>query len=391
MGATKLAAKPGFSAGLEGVTAARSGLCSIDGQQGRLYYLGYSIEELTQHSSFEEVCFLLWRRRFPTAPELKALKKRFLECRALPEELAPHIERLPKDAAPMGVLRTLASLLGNLDKNPDNGVAANEERAVRMTAQFPTMMAAFHRLRRGQNAVAPHPSLDHAANFLYMLSGRQPTKDEARLMDVALILHADHEMNASTFSSLVTASTLSDLYSAVVSGIGTLKGPLHGGANEEVLKMIDAIGDASKVEAYVRESFRSKKYRIMGFGHRIYKTVDPRARVFKEYARNVVAGTDSERLFNINVRLEEVMQAQVGSKGIYANVDLYSGLVYQALGIPPDLFTPIFAIARVAGWTAHVLEYWQENRLFRPNAEYVGPEPRSYERVEKRRGDRSKI
>jgi citrate synthase len=232
-------------------------------------------------------------------------------------------------------------------------------------------------LRQNQTPIPPHPKLSHAANFLYMMFGKEPEEMPAKVMDAALVLHADHEMNASTFASLVTASTLSDIYSAVSSGVGALKGPLHGGANEAVLKMLQEIADPKHVESWVEQAL-AKKTKIMGFGHRVYKNYDPRARIFKEYARRLSEKTKFSRFFQINDKLEQVMQAKLGQHGIFPNVDLYSGIVYHQMGIATDLFTPIFAIARVPGWTAHILEYWQENRLFRPNADYVGPEPRSY-------------
>jgi citrate synthase len=366
-----------YSPGLEDVVAAKSRLCQIDGKAGKLYYAGYSIEDLAQNSCYEEVCYLLWYGRLPRTEELEEMRRHFRENRALPPEVIQFIELLPHKAHPMDALRTVASLLATFDHNPENTPEANLHRAIQLTAQFPTIVATFQRLRMNQKPIEPHPKLDHAANFLYMLSGEEPSENEAKVMDVSLVLHTDHEMNASTFASLVTASTLSDIYSAVTSGIGTLKGPLHGGANEAVLKMLQEIGDPKKVGAYV-EQCRAKKARIMGFGHRVYKNYDPRARILKEYARKLSARTKFSRYFHINDELEKVMQATYGKHGIFPNVDLYSGIVYHQMGIAVDLFTPIFAVARVAGWTAHILEYWQENRLFRPAAAYTGPAPRPY-------------
>ncbi len=368
---------PGFSPGLEGVVACRTKLCQIDGQAGKLYYCGYPIEELALNSTFEEVCFLLWQGRLPRADELEALDRTFRENRALPEEVIKFMELLPHTSHPMDMLRTVVSLLGSFDMNPERSPEANLHRAIQLTAKFPTIVATFHRLRQNQPPVAPHPKLGHAANFLYMLFGKEPEDFHAKVMDMALVLHADHEMNASTFASLVTISTMSDMYSGITAGIGALKGPLHGGANEAVLKMLQEIGDPAKVEEYV-ENARQKKLRIMGFGHRMYKSYDPRARIFKEYAKRLSEKTRFSRFFKINDKLEQVMQEKVGGAGIFPNVDLYSGIVYHQLGIATDLFTPIFAIARVSGWTGHILEYWQENRLMRPNAIYTGSEPRSY-------------
>ena len=366
-----------FSPGLEGVVACRTKLCQIDGQAGKLFYCGYPIEDLAQNASFEEVCFLLWQGRLPRPDELENLEKTFRENRALPEELVKLMELIPHTAHPMDMLRTVVSLLGAFDLNPERSPEANLHRAIKLTAQFPTVVATFHRLRQNQRPVPPHPKLGHAANFLYMLSGKEPEEFTGKVMDMALVLHADHEMNASTFAALVTVSTLSDMYSGVTAGIGALKGPLHGGANEAVLKMLQEIGDPAKVEEFV-ENARTKKIRIMGFGHRMYKAYDPRARIFKEYARRLSEKTRFSRFFKINDKLEAVMKEKLGGSGIFPNVDLYSGIVYHQMGIATDLFTPIFAIARVSGWTGHILEYWQENRLMRPNAIYTGSKPRAY-------------
>ncbi|MBI4056773.1 MAG: citrate synthase [Elusimicrobia bacterium] len=373
-----------YSPGLEGVIACKTRICQIDGQAGKLYYAGYPIEDLVHHSTFEEVSFLLWQQRLPRQDELEQLDKMFKETRSLPAEVLQFLELMPHTSHPMDALRTVASLLACFDTNLEKSPEANLQRAIFLTARFPTIVANFHRLRQNQKPIQPHPDLGLAANFLYMLLGKEPTADQARVMDAALILHADHEMNASTFAALVTASTLSDIYSAVASGIGALKGPLHGGANEAVLKMLLEIADPANVESYVEQAL-VKKTKIMGFGHRIYKSYDPRARIFKEYARRLSGRTKFSRFFKINEKLEEVMQAKKGQHGIFPNVDLYSGIVYHQLGIPADLFTPIFAIARVAGWTAHILEYWRDNRLFRPNALYEGPPPRPYVPIEQRR------
>lgn len=374
---TEVTVERPFSPGLEGVVAARTGLCQIDGQAGKLFYLGYPIEELAQNSTFEEVCFLLWNRRLPKKDELAALDGQLKAGRSLPPQLLDFVKLLPKEAHPMDVLRTLASLLGCFEKNSEKGPEENLRRSISLTAKFPALAAAFHRVRNGQKPVEPNPKLSHAGNFLYMLSGKEPDATQAKVMDVALILHADHEMNASTFASLVTVSTLSDVYSGVASGVGALKGPLHGGANEAVLNTVRKIGDPSKVGSYVDEAL-VKKEKIMGFGHRIYKSYDPRARIFKEYAGKLCENTPFSGLYQVTSGLEEEMKKRKSQQGIFPNVDLYSGTVYHTLGIPSDLFTPIFAIARVAGWTAHILEYLQENRLFRPNALYTGPSPRSY-------------
>ena len=373
----KTAPMAAYSAGLEGVPVAKSKLCRIDGMQGKLYYMGYPIEDLASASSFEETAFLLWHGRLPKQDELDVLKSELRRNRALPQQAVDFISMLPHTAQPMDVLRTMTSLLSSFDQNPERSPESNLHRAIAITARFPTIMATFHRLRQNQKPVEPNPKLGHAANFLYMLFGKEPDEATARVMDMALILHLDHEMNASTFAALVTASTLSDLYSAVSSGVGALKGPLHGGANEEVLKMLLQIGDAANVETFVDDAL-AKKIKISGFGHRVYKNYDPRARILKEYARRLSEKTKFSRFFDITDRLEAAMVARKGKQGIFPNVDLYSGIVYHQIGIATDLFTPIFAIARVAGWTAHVLEYWEKNRIFRPASIYDGPEPRTY-------------
>jgi len=372
-----------FSAGLEGVVAARSRLCQIDGAAGKLYYVGYPIEELAQGSTFEEMAFLMWHTRLPKQEELEALKAEFIKSRALPQQVIDFIAQLPHTSHPMDALRTVVSLLSTFDHNPERSPEANLHRAVSLTAQLPTIVATFHRLRQNQKPIAPHPKLGHAANFLYMLQGVEPDDNIAKVMDIAMILHVDHEMNASTFASLVTASTLSDLYSAICAGVGALKGPLHGGANEAVLKMLQEISDPKNVDAFV-DDVLAKKKRIVGFGHRVYKNYDPRARILKEYARRMSEKTKFSRYFKINDKLEKVMVERKGKQGIFPNVDLYSGIVYHQMGIATDLFTPIFAIARVAGWTAHVIEYWQENRLFRPNSIYEGPGPRAFVPISQR-------
>ncbi len=372
-----------YSPGLEGVVAARSRLCQIDGTAGKLFYCGYPIEELAEGSTYEECCFLLFHGRLPRHEELEALKDEFRQKRALPQQVIDFIAMMPHTSHPMDALRTVASLLATFDNNPERSPEANLHRGVSLTAQFPTIVATFHRLRQNQKPVAPHAKLGHAANFLYMLTGEEPEESVARVMDIAMVLHLDHEMNASTFGSLVIASTLSDIYSAVTAGVGALKGPLHGGANEAVLKMLQAIGDPKNVEAFVDDAL-AKKVKMMGFGHRVYKNYDPRARILKEYARRLSERTKFSRFFKINDKLEKAMVERKGKQGIFPNVDLYSGIVYHQMGIATDLFTPIFAIARVAGWTAHILEYWQDNKLFRPNSIYEGAAPRKFTPIAQR-------
>ncbi len=380
-----VAAEKPFSPGLEGIIAAETVLSLVDGQNGRLYYVGYPIEELAEHSTFEEVAFLLWHRRLPKAPELQALRAQLREEYELPDELVEVMRRFPADAHPMDALRTAVGYLGMLDpETPDNSPEANLRKAIRMTAKIPSIIATFHHLRRNEEPVAPNSELSIAGNFLYMLHGRTPSEEHARILDIALILHADHGMNASTFASMVTFSTLSDLYSAVVTGINTLKGPLHGGANERVMHMLqDEIQTLDRVESWLDEALAQKR-KIMGFGHRVYKVYDPRARILKRFAEQLSRENNEMRWFEMGTRIEKLMIERYGKKGIWPNVDFYSGIVYHFLGIPRDLFTPIFAMSRVTGWTAHCIEYAEHNRIFRPLARYIGPKDLKYTPIDQR-------
>lgn len=370
-----------FSKGLEDVPAAESVLTYIDGQEGKLYYLGIPIEEWAENSTYEEVALSLLLRRLPTKGELKVFDAALRSSRDLPEEVIEFIYNLPPQAHPMSALRSVVSLLESYDEDAKrDDLDAKFRIALRLIAKFPTIVAYFDRVRKNLDIVRPNSSLSHAENFLYMLTGKIPTNYESKVMDVALILHADHEMNASTFASLVVASTLSDMYSTIVAGIGALKGPLHGGANEAVLKMFDEIGSVDNVEKYIEESLAQKK-KIMGFGHRVYKAYDPRARILKKFAEELAK---ESKYYEIAVKVEEYMMKKVAQKGIFPNVDFYSGIVYNALGISTDLFTPIFAIARVAGWAAHVLEYLEDNRIFRPSSIYKGELDKKYIPIDQR-------
>ncbi|RKZ25458.1 citrate synthase [bacterium] len=375
-----------YSPGLEGVIAAISGISAIDGEEGKLIYRGIPIEVLAKNSTFEETAYLLLFSDLPTQDELENFKMDLVEHRELPENLLDLLNSLPRDSHPMEVLRTSVSFLGHFcpDKDKDSR-GANIRKALRIIAKIPGIIAAWARIREGKNVIPHNPDLPHAANFLYMLHGERRPEDEEKIFDVCLILHADHGMNASTFAAMVTASTLSDIYSAIVSAIGTLKGPLHGGANERVLYMLDEIGSVDRAEEYVLDALAHHR-KIMGFGHRVYKSYDPRARILKEYAKSLSEKNNDMRYFEIGDKIEEVMIREVGKKGIFPNVDFYSGIVYHFLGIPRDLFTPIFAMARVVGWSAHVLEYLQANRIFRPRAIYSGPIDREYIPIEKRSG-----
>jgi len=367
--------------GLEDVVVATSEICFIDGREGRLLYRGYDVDELVQYSTFEEVVYLLWYGTLPSRKELEAHTKALAAARRLPPRLVAMLRALPRKATPMEVLRTGVSALSAFDPDgDDNSREATLRKATRLTARIPTLIAAWERIRRGRALVAPDPRLSHAANFLYMLHGRRPTELAARTFDVALILHADHEFNASTFAARVTAATLSDLYSAVTAGIGALKGPLHGGANEQVMRMVEQIGTPERAEAWIRKALADKA-RISGFGHRVYKVEDPRAKHLRRLATEL--GEQVGDLTAVRI-LDTVARIVTEEKKIYPNVDLYSGAAYKALGIPTDQFTPIFAMSRVAGWSAHVLEQHAHNRLIRPRAEYTGPARQPYVPLDRR-------
>ena len=354
--------------GLEDVVALESRICFIDGKQGRLIYQGYDIRDLAARSTFEEVAYLLWYGRLPTASQLTDLKTRFGALRSLPDQVCQQLDQLPAEANPMDVLRTTVSALALYEPDETRPGASSIGGAQRLTAVLPTILGEFHRRRRGLPALTPRPELSQAAYLLYAILNREPTELEAKAMDVALILHADHELNASTFAARVTASTLSDLYSAVTSAIGTLKGPLHGGANERVMELLDEIGSVGRVEEIVHGKL-VRHERVMGFGHRVYKVEDPRATILRDWSRRIGEAAGNLHYYELLRKVEEVVHRE---KGLYPNVDLYSGSVYSLFGIPPDLFTPIFASSRVAGWTAHVLEEYQDLRLIRPTAKYVG-------------------
>jgi citrate synthase len=363
--------------GLEDVVVATSEICFIDGREGRLLYRGYDVDELVQHSTFEEVVYLLWHGTLPSRKELEAHTKGLTATatRRLPPKLMAMLRQLPKKTTPMEVLRTGVSALAAFDPDgEDNGREAMLRKALRLTAQMPTLVAAWERLRRGQSPVTPNPRLGLAANFLFMMTGKKPTELAAETFDVALILHADHEFNASTFAARVTAATLSDLHSAIVSGIGALKGPLHGGANEQVMRMVEQIAKPERAEAWIKKALADKA-RIMGFGHRVYRVEDPRAKHLRRLA--TALGKQTGRTEYVEI-LNTVARVMGDDKKMYPNVDLYSGAAYACMGIPTDLFTPIFALSRVAGWAAHVLEQHAHNRLIRPRAEYTGPARQAY-------------
>ena len=370
-----------IKAGLEDVVISTSEICFIDGQQGRLLYRGYDIDDLVVHSTFEEVVYLLWYGALPTRKELDAHVKALAASRRLPARLIGILKNLPRKTVPMEILRTGVSALSAFDPDErDNSREATLRKAIRLAAQMPTLVAAWERIRRGKEPVVPNPRLGLAANFLYMLSGRKPTELEAKTLAVALILHADHEYNASTFAARVTAATLSDLHSAVTSAIGALKGPLHGGANEQVMLMVDQIKEPARAETWIRKALADKA-RIMGFGHRVYRVEDPRAKYLRRLAAEL--GRQAGNTSYVEI-LDTVARVVTAEKHIYPNVDLYSGAAYAIMGIPADQFTPIFALSRIAGWAAHVLEQHAHNRLIRPRAEYTGPTQATYVPISQR-------
>jgi citrate synthase len=368
-------------AGLEGIIAGESTLSDVNGQEGRLIYAGYDIHDLAEHSTFEEVIYLLWNGDLPTRQELDELKQQLSRESGLPAEIHQLIRSIPKDANSMDMLRTVVSALSFYDPDgTDMSREANVRRSIRLTAKLPTIVTTFQRARNGLEAIEPRPDLSLAGNFLYTLKGEEPDEIATRTMDVAFILHADHELNASTFAARVTAATLSDIYSAIVSAIGTLKGPLHGGANEGVIKNLLEIVSVENIESWVKNAFANKQ-KIMGFGHRVYRTEDPRATHLREMSRQLGERMGETKWYDMSKKMEEILKRE---KGLNANVDFYSASTYYALGIPTDLFTPIFACSRISGWTAHVLEQYANNRLIRPRAEYVGPRGLKYIPIEER-------
>jgi citrate synthase len=369
--------------GLEGVVATTSSICYIDGEQGVLAYRGIDIHELADNSSFEEVCHLLWFGKLPTRNELRELRDRLAEERKLDASIIHRLHLAPKHALPMDVLRTLVSALSFYDPEEKyNDRDANVHKAIRLTAQIAMLVAAYDRVRKGKDIIEPDRSLSHAANFLLMLNGTRPSPTAERALDIALILHADHELNASTFAARVTAATLSDMHSAITSAIGALKGPLHGGANEAVFRILEAISSsgADPVE-YVKGMLAQKK-KIPGFGHRVYHTEDPRATHLRTMSRDLGTSSGETKWFDYSQKIEEFVK---GDKKLNANVDFYSASTYHTLGIDVDLFTPVFAVSRISGWTAHVIEQLEDNRLIRPRADYIGPSyPNKYVALDKR-------
>ena len=377
---------PEYIPGLAGIPAARTSICLIDGTVGKLQYRGYPIEVLAAHCSFEEVAYLLVLGRLPTNSELDEFRSHLIAERGLKFRIIDLLKTLPESGHPMDALTAAVAAMGMFYKG--DHIADPEFRRltfIRLIAKLPTIVAAWHRIRRGDDPIKPSTELSHAANFLYMLEGEVPTALAARVFDLALILHAEHSMNASTFTARVTGSTLTDPYAVVASAIGSLAGPLHGGANEQVLSTLESIDDRSP-QAVRRwaEDRLARKEKVMGFGHRVYKIKDPRATILQDLATQLFKKFGTTPDYDLAVELENQMTDLVGNKGIYPNVDFYSGIVYKKLGIPVDLFTPVFAISRVAGWLAHLSEQLEDNRIFRPSQIWIGVADRTFAPIQER-------
>jgi len=372
---------PASAAGLRGVVAGTSTVSDVNGEKGELVYQGYNIHDLAQHSTFEEVVFLLWHKRLPRQAELDEIRQQLRRSYELPAEIIDLMKRLPRESDLIDVLRTVVSALELYDPSArDITREASIRTATKLTAQFPTIVAASDRLRRGLAPVRPDPTLNIAANFLYMLKGEKPSEHDTRLFDVALVLHADHELNASTFTARVVAGTLADMYGAITAAIAALSGPLHGGANTNVMKTLLEIGELANVEPFIKRAL-SEKRKIMGFGHAVYKTEDPRATHLRRFSQEMGERAGNTKWYEMSRQIEAVMMKE---KGLYPNVDFFSASMYYSMGIPLELYTPIFAVSRISGWTAHVLEQYADNKLIRPRAEYLGAHNTPYVPIDKR-------
>jgi citrate synthase len=369
------------AAGLRGVVVGTSSVSDVVGDKGELIYQGYNIHDLAANSTFEEVAFLLWNKRLPSRAELDALIRALSESYATPNPIVELLRQVPHEADPIDVLRTAVSASEFYDASArDISREASLKTAIKLTAQFPTIVAAADRLRRGLDPVEPLPDANIATNFLYMLKGEKPSDHDARLFDTCLVLHADHELNASTFTARVVAGTLADMYGAVTAAIAALSGPLHGGANTNVMKTLLEIGEVENVESFIKQALISKR-KIMGFGHAVYKTEDPRATHLRKFSKEMGERAGDTKWYEMSRKLEEVMMRE---KGLYPNVDFFSASTYYMMGIPLDLYTPIFAISRITGWTAHILEQYADNKLIRPRAEYVGQRNIPYVPIDQR-------
>jgi 2-methylcitrate synthase len=381
----KESAATAVSTGLRGVVAASSSIGDVNGEKGELIYQGVNIHDLATKSTFEEVVFLLWNGRLPKRSELDELKRNLAESYELPAEIIELIKgmyaRVPASAEPMDALRTVVSAMAMFDEESrDLSRETSIRIATRLTARFPTIVAALDRVRKDLDTVKPNPNLNIATNFLYMLKGEMPDEFDAHVLDVALILQADHELNASTFTARVVAGTLADMYSCVTAALGALSGPLHGGANTAVMKTLLEIGSVDKVESYIKDALANKK-KIMGFGHAVYRTEDPRATHLRRFSKEMGERKGNTKWYEMTAMVEQLMKS---SKGLLPNVDAYSASTYYMMGIPLDLYTPIFAISRISGWTAHILEQYADNKLIRPRAEYIGPRNVPYVPIDER-------
>ncbi|MBI4637359.1 MAG: citrate synthase [Candidatus Rokubacteria bacterium] len=372
---------PSLIRGLEGVVAAETRLCDLDGKNGRLAYGGYDIDELARHAAFEEVAYLLWHGELPRPAELAELKSALAAARQIPGDLSQGFRLMPRATDPMRALQAAVAILGMHDPDAtDNSQAANRRKAARLTSQLATAICAHHRARSGKEPIPPSTDLSHAANFLYMLTGERPSAVIAKAFDASLTLYAEHEMNASTFTTRVITSTQSDLHSAVAGGVGALKGPLHGGAGEAVMRTLMEIGEVANVDAFSDQALATKR-RLMGFGHRVYKAGDPRAAILRGMAEEACRQSGQFKWYEMAVKLHARINA---AKGLIPNVDFYSAPLFYSLGIPVDLFTPVIAAGRIAGWTANIIEQHDDNRLIRPRGEYTGPGRRPWFPIDKR-------
>ncbi len=369
--------------GLEGAITNESSIGYVDGQEGKLVYRGYDVADLAEHSSFEETAYLLIFGKLPQKDELDEFDRQLKENRDIDPKIIDILKKLPTTAHPMSKLEVAVSSLGCFDPITINNVEIGTQAGIKLISKLASVTAMLARIRKNQDIIAPRKDLRHAENFMYMISGEIPDELTTKVMDMALILHADHGMNASTFTSMVVASTLSDMYSAICAGICSLKGPLHGGANEFSLENLIKLTSETEARKWVQDCIKNK-VKIMGFGHRIYKVYDPRARIFKRYAKEICEQAGKSDLYKIAEVVEDEVVKAYGSKGIFPNVDFYSGLIYNSLGIDTSLFTPIFAVSRVAGWVARILEYLPNSRIFRPRAVYTGPTDLKYTPMEER-------
>jgi citrate synthase len=373
--------------GLQNVVVGQSRLSLVNGTEGKLIYAGYKIEDLAEHASFEEVIHLLWQGKLPNRWQLTMITKALQAEAALSPEIIALMKSFPKAATPMSVLRTVVSALALWDpKADDNSPDENQRKAILLTAKTPTIVAAWERIRNGLEPIAPRSDMGLAANFLYMLKGTDPKPQEVAVLDAYLVLLSEHGMNASTFAARVTTSTLSDMYSAITTAIGTLKGAAHGGANEEAMKMFFEIGEAEHVESWFNENVKTGKRRVMGMGHRVYKALDPRAAVLKSKSRIMAEATGNLRWYDLASKLDKYARQDEDfiKKNLYANVDYYSAIALYTVGIPLDQFTPLFAIARIPGWSAHIMEQWADNRLIRPDVDYIGPMDLEWKPIDQR-------